>query len=90
MMKKANQIRGTHTVSSNDLYIGELVAQNNPYTTSTQLQKHFEKFQKTALFGPTNFQVKAKFWAKKVQKKAFFAPNDQTGPVRGPKLDPTF
>ena len=30
MMKKANQIRGTHTASFNELYFWELVAQNNP------------------------------------------------------------
>ena len=73
-MKKANQTRGTHTVSSNELYFWELVAQSNAQATSTQLQENFEKFQKTALFGPTNFQVKCQILGQKSPKQGFFRP----------------
>ena len=65
-----------------------------PKTMHKQLLHNYKKTSKSSrkrLFLALHiFKWRPNFGPKKVQKKAFFAPNDQTGPVRGPKLDPTF
>ena len=75
-MKKAIQNKGTHMVSSNELYFAELGPKNwlnNFYA----FPKKIQKFQKTG-FLALQLVKRKPLGPKKIHKKAFIALNDQS------------